>query len=48
MNHLPLKGALADEQLETIPLAGILIENGLVRETGNFETLIKQHKKLQK
>ncbi|QQS50416.1 MAG: imidazolonepropionase [Bacteroidota bacterium] len=45
MNHLPLKGALADEQLETIPLAGILIENGLVRETGNFETLIKQHKK---
>lgn len=45
MNHLPLKGALADEQLETISHAGILIEKGLIKETGNFETLIKQHKK---
>lgn len=39
LDHLPLKGALKDEQLEILENAGILIEEGKILEVGNFESL---------
>ncbi|MDI1322880.1 MAG: imidazolonepropionase [Algoriphagus sp.] len=39
LDHLPLKGALKDEQLEILENAGILTEGELILEIGNFETL---------
>ncbi len=42
MDHLPLKGALKDEQLEVLENAGILIEGEKILEVGDFETLKKK------
>lgn len=39
LNSLPLKGKLNDNQLEIISDGGILIENGIILEVGNFEVL---------
>src|SRR5690606_5524443 len=39
---IPLKGAVKDEQLEIIPNAGILTENGKILRTGNYEDLKKE------
>jgi imidazolonepropionase len=39
MSGLPPKGRLADEQLEIIEDAGILVENGVVREVGSYAFL---------
>lgn len=38
---IPLKGAVKDEQLEIIPNAGILTENGKIIQIGNYEDLKK-------
>ncbi len=43
LDKLPLKGALQDEQLEIIADGGVLIENGELVATGEFESLIKQY-----
>lgn len=42
LSGLPLRGRLADEQLEIIENAGILTENGKIAATGNFEELKKE------
>lgn len=39
LDHLPLKGALKDEQLEILENDGILIEGEKILEIGDFETL---------
>lgn len=43
LNHLPLRGALKDEQLEIIPNGGILSENGKILATGDFQQLKNQN-----
>jgi len=47
MSSLPLKGALADEQLVVIKKAGILIENGRIKAVSDFEKLFKGSKSLR-
>lgn len=42
MNHLPLKGALTDDQLEIIPNGGIVIDREKIVEVGNFDALQKR------
>ena len=42
MDHLPLKGALNDNQLEIIPDAGILMKANTIVKYGNFDVLYKQ------
>ncbi|MFT6934185.1 MAG: imidazolonepropionase, partial [Maribacter sp.] len=39
MTGLPLKGALADEQLVVLQDAGIVIEGELIKEIGNYQEL---------
>lgn len=39
MDHLPLKGALKDDQLEVIPNGGILIDEEKILEVGQFSVL---------
>ena len=39
---IPLKGAVKDEQIEIIPNAGILTQNGKILRTGNYEELKKE------
>lgn len=39
MNGLPLNGPLKDEQLEIIPNAGIVVEEGIILDLGNFSDL---------
>ncbi len=39
LTGLPLKGSLADEGLQVIPNGGILVEDGVILDTGNFEQL---------
>ena len=41
--NLPLRGKLADEQLEIIENGGILSENGKIVDVGDFEVLKKAH-----
>lgn len=41
LDHLPLKGALRDDQLEIIKQAGILIEGEKILQVGNWESLFK-------
>lgn len=43
MEALPLKGALSDSQLWIIEDAGILISEGKVMATGNYDSLKKEH-----
>ncbi len=38
---LPLKGAIADDQLQIVPDGGVLVKDGLIVEVGNFESLRK-------
>ncbi|MFC5191080.1 imidazolonepropionase [Algoriphagus aquatilis] len=42
LDHLPLKGALVDDQLEIVEHAGILIEGEKIRQVGNWENLVQQ------
>lgn len=46
LNHLPLKGAIKDDALEIIENGGVLIENNLILEVGNFEGLVKKYPKV--
>lgn len=41
LTNLPLKGPLADTQLDIIEDAGILVKNGTIVETGPFQSLYK-------
>lgn len=41
LDHLPLKGALKDDQLEIIEQAGILMESEKVLQVGKWESLCK-------
>lgn len=47
LTGLPLKGALKDEQLHIIANGGVLVENGLVIEVGNFNELRKANPSIQ-
>ncbi|HZX58727.1 MAG TPA: imidazolonepropionase, partial [Mucilaginibacter sp.] len=38
---LPLKGPIADDKLQIIPNGGVLVEDGLIIEVGDFESLRK-------
>jgi len=40
MDNLPLKGSLNDSQLEIIPQGGMVVSDGKILETGNFEHLL--------
>ncbi|MEO6849678.1 MAG: imidazolonepropionase, partial [Mucilaginibacter sp.] len=44
LSGLPLKGAIADDQLQVISNGGVLVEDGLVVEVGDFEELRKAHR----
>lgn len=44
LSGLPMKGSIADDALHVISNGGVLIENGLVVETGDFEKLRKAHR----
>jgi imidazolonepropionase len=46
MDHLPLKGALKDEQMEILENVGILIEGENICEIGDFENLKTKAKNL--
>lgn len=46
LNHLSLKGAIKDNALEIIENGGVLIENDLILEVGNFEALVKKYPKV--
>jgi imidazolonepropionase len=41
---LPLKGAIADDKLQIIPNGGVLVEDGLIVEVGDFEVLRKANR----
>jgi imidazolonepropionase len=41
MADLPLKGPVADHQLQIIEQGAVLVENGKIIETGSFEKLLK-------
>ena len=43
MENLPERGKLSDNQLEIIPDAGILHQDGVILEVGNFEQLRKEN-----
>ncbi|GMQ27797.1 imidazolonepropionase [Algoriphagus confluentis] len=47
LDHLPLKGALKDDQLELIEQAGILIEGEKIFQVGPWEKLIKDFPKAE-
>ncbi len=39
---LPNRGSIADEQLEIIPNAGIIVENGYIQEVGRYDSLLEK------
>ncbi len=41
---LPLKGAIADDQLQIIPYGGVLVKDGLIVEVADFESLRKANR----
>ncbi len=43
---LAIKGALKNEELEIIPHAGLLVSEGIILDTGNFEDLWRLHKEV--
>ena len=43
LSGLPVKGPIADDALQIIPQGGVLAENGLIAEVGDFETLRKSN-----
>ncbi len=45
LSGLPLKGSLADDRLQIIPDGGVLVDNGLIAEVGDFEELRKANLK---
>ena len=47
LDHLPLKGALKDDQLEIIEEAGILIEGNKILQVGKWEKLCKDFPKAE-
>ncbi|HTD41266.1 MAG TPA: imidazolonepropionase [Mucilaginibacter sp.] len=47
LSGLPMKGAITDDTLQIIPQGGVLVENGLIIETGNFEELRKAHPEVE-
>ena len=42
LDKLPLKGAIADHELEIIHNAGILFENDIIKKTGDFNTIKRE------
>ncbi|MHA6696413.1 imidazolonepropionase [Chryseobacterium sp. A321] len=42
LRGLPLRGAIADQSLEVLSDAGILIDNGVIKKLGDFELLKKE------
>ena len=44
MDHIPLKGSLNDSQLEIIPNGGVVVIEGIIVKTGNFEKLCSDFK----
>ncbi|GAB2495709.1 imidazolonepropionase [Algoriphagus taiwanensis] len=47
LDHIPLKGALKDDQLEIIEHAGILVEDEKILQVGPWEKLIKDFPKAE-
>lgn len=47
LNQLPLRGKISDSDLDIIEEGGLLIENGKILETGNFNTLKSTYPKAQ-
>jgi imidazolonepropionase len=43
MDNIPLKGSIADDQLEIIKDAGMLVKGGNILETGRFKDLLVAH-----
>ncbi|ADX67098.1 MULTISPECIES: imidazolonepropionase [Weeksella] len=43
MRNLPMKGTIKDEQLELIENGGIIVENGFIRQVGNYKQLREQN-----
>ncbi len=42
MNGLSLRGKISDDQLEVIPNAGLVVQNGKIIETGLYKNLLKR------
>ena len=47
LSGLPMKGAIADNALKIIPQGAVLVENGLIIDTGDFEQLRKVHPEVE-
>ncbi len=47
MENLPMKGKISDEQLQIITNAAIVVSEGKIIKTGNFETLRKEFPKAE-
>jgi len=43
LSALPMKGSIADDALQIIPQGGVLTDNGLIAEVGDFESLRKSN-----
>ncbi len=43
LSGLPMKGSITDDALQIIPQGGVLTDNGLIVEVGDFETLRKSN-----
>ena len=41
MDHLPLDGPIEDSELQLIPNGGILIQEDIIIEVGDFEVMYK-------
>ncbi|PQA92385.1 imidazolonepropionase [Chryseobacterium shigense] len=44
--NLPLRGKLSDEQIDIIVDGGIVVNDGIIQEIGNFETLKSYHQNI--
>ncbi len=42
LDKLPLKGPIADQELEVVNNAGILVENDVIKKTGDFQTIKRE------
>jgi imidazolonepropionase len=47
LSGLPMKGAIVDDALEIISQGGVLVENGLIAETGDFEELRRSYSEVE-
>ncbi|MBT8220425.1 MAG: imidazolonepropionase [Bacteroidia bacterium] len=43
LRHLPLRGALADDQLEVIENGGIIVRDGIIDNIGSYTELLRNH-----